>query len=80
MGINPALPEAHCIKARYLEEEGRAEEAEQQIRTALKLDPDSWEVNREVARMLFRHGRIPRRDPLLREGGVADGQRLVQSA
>ncbi|HEX3676708.1 MAG TPA: TIR domain-containing protein [Sphingomicrobium sp.] len=56
--INPALPEAHCIKARYLEEEGRAEEAERQIRTALKLGPDSWEVNREVARMLFRHGRI----------------------
>lgn len=56
--INPALPEAHCIKARYLEEEGKAEEAERQIRTALKLDPDSWEVNREVARMLFRHGRI----------------------
>ena len=58
LAINPALPEAHCIKARYLEEEGRADEAEQQIRTALKLDPQSWEVNREVARMLFRHGRL----------------------
>ena len=56
--IDPGVPEAHCIKARYLEEDGRAEEAEQQIRTALKLDPDSWEVNREVARMLFRHGHI----------------------
>ena len=57
--INPSLPEAHCIKARYLEEEGRTKEAEQQIRTALELDPESWEVNREVSRMLFRHGRIP---------------------
>ena len=56
--INPKLSEAHSIKARYLEEEGRAEEAEQQMRTALKLDPDSWEVNREVARMLFRHNHI----------------------
>jgi adenylate cyclase len=56
--INPGLAEAHCIKARYLEEEGRAEEAEKQIRTALKLDPESWEVNREAARMLFRHGHI----------------------
>jgi adenylate cyclase len=56
--LNPALPEAYCIKARYLEDEGRAEEAEKQIRTALKLDPDSWEVNREAARMLFRHGHI----------------------
>ena len=56
LAINPGLAEAHCIKARYLEEEGRTEEAEKQIRTALKLDPESWEVNREVARMLFRHG------------------------
>jgi adenylate cyclase len=56
--LNPALPEAYCIKARYLEDEGRAEEAEKQVRTALKLDPDSWEVNREAARMLFRHGHI----------------------
>jgi adenylate cyclase len=56
--INPKLAEAHCIKARYSEEDGQAEEAERQMRTALKLDPDSWEVNREVARMLFRHARI----------------------
>jgi adenylate cyclase len=56
--INPGLAEAHCIKARYLEEESRTDEAEKQIRTALKLDPESWEVNREVARMLFRHGHI----------------------
>lgn len=56
--INPKLPEAHCIKARYLEEEGRAEEAEAKIGTALKLDSESWEVNREAARMLFRHGHI----------------------
>src|SRR5690349_19449302 len=56
--INPGLAEAHCIKARYLEEEGRRDEAEKQVRTALKLDPESWEVNREVARMLFRHGHM----------------------
>ena len=56
--INPALAEAHCIKARYLEEEGRTDEAEKQVRTALKLDPESWEVNREMARMLFRHGHV----------------------
>jgi adenylate cyclase len=56
--IDPGLAEAHCIKARYLEEEGRTEEAEKQIRTALQLDAESWEVNREAARMLFRHGHI----------------------
>ena len=56
--INGSLAEAHCIKARYLEEEGRGAEGQQQIRTALKLDPESWEVNRETARMLFRHDQI----------------------
>ncbi len=56
--INPALAEAHCVKARYLEEDGRAEEAERQVRTGLKLDPESWDVNRTVARMLFRHGGV----------------------
>jgi adenylate cyclase len=56
--INPGLAEAHCIKARYLEEEGRTEEAQRQIQTALELDPESWEVNREAARMLFRHGHM----------------------
>jgi adenylate cyclase len=56
--INPEMPEALCIKARYLEEEGHGEEAQRQIRTALQLDPESWEVNREAARMLFRHDNI----------------------
>jgi adenylate cyclase len=54
--LNPALPEAHCIKARYLEEEGLGDDAERQMRMALKLDAESWEVNREAARMLFRRG------------------------
>lgn len=54
--INPDLAEALSIKARYLEEAGRAEEAEEQIQTALTLDPESWEVNREAAGMLFRSG------------------------
>jgi adenylate cyclase len=56
--INANLPEAHCIKARYLEEAGRAEEAEEQVRYALKLDPESWEANRETARILFRSGHV----------------------
>lgn len=69
--INPDLSEAHCIKARFLEEEGQAEEAEQQMRTALKLDPESWEVNREVARMLFRQGRIPEAIPYFEKAAAS---------
>jgi adenylate cyclase len=58
LAINPKMPEALCIKARYLEEEGHGAEAQEEIRKALALDPESWEVNREAARMLFRHGNI----------------------
>jgi adenylate cyclase len=67
--INPDLAEAHAIKARFLEEEGKRDEAENQIRTALKLNPNSWEVNRELARMLFRNGRIPDSIPFFEKAG-----------
>jgi adenylate cyclase len=49
LAINPNMPEALCIKARYLEEEGRGEEAQQEIRKALVLD---WIRGRSTARPL----------------------------
>jgi adenylate cyclase len=58
LAIRPDLPEALCVKARYLEEQGDQEEANLLIDTALSGNPESWEVNREAARMLFREGRI----------------------
>ena len=58
LALNPNLPEARCAKARYLEEEGRSAEANAEIQAALELDPESWEVNREAARLMFRQGRI----------------------
>lgn len=58
LALNPDIPEAHCVKARYLEEEGKQDEADAEIAEALRLNPESWEVNREAARMLFRHNRI----------------------
>ena len=69
LSLDPKLAEAHCVKARYLEDEGRAEEAEQQIKTALKLNPDSWEANREAARMLFRHGHVREAIPFFEKAG-----------
>jgi len=56
--LDPNLPEALCIKARYLQEEDREDEAKRQIDTALRLDPESFEVNREAARLNFRQRRI----------------------
>jgi adenylate cyclase len=67
IALNPGLAEAHCVKARYLEEEGRTDEAELQLRMALSLDGESWEANREAARILFRNGRIGEAIPYFRK-------------
>lgn len=56
--IRPDLPEALCVKARYLEEQDQQDEANRLIDAALLGNPESWEVNREAARMVFRDGRI----------------------
>jgi adenylate cyclase len=58
LAINPNLAEAHCVKAHQLEEKALQAEANEEIEIALRLDPDSWEVNREAARLMFRQGRI----------------------
>ena len=58
LSIKPDLPEPHCVRAHYLEEEGRLTEANREIEIALRLDPDSWEANREAARLMFRQGRV----------------------
>ena len=71
LALNPMLPEAHCVKGRYLEDEGRSDEAERQIRTALVLAPDSWEANREMAAFLYRHGRIPEAISFFEEAAAA---------
>ena len=57
--LDPNLPEALCVKARYLaEKDGKPEEADRQIQLALRLDPESWEVNKEAARLLSRGGKM----------------------
>ena len=51
LAIDPGIAEAYCPMARRLEESGRIDEAKTQIDTALKLAPDSWEVNKEAGRL-----------------------------
>jgi adenylate cyclase len=58
LALDPSLPEPYCVKARYLADEGDDEQANELIETALRLDPDSWEANKEAARLIFRQGRI----------------------
>jgi adenylate cyclase len=59
LSINPSIAEAHCPRARRLEERGRPAEAWAEIETALRLNPDSWEVNKEAARFHMRRREIP---------------------
>jgi adenylate cyclase len=56
--INPHLAEAHCVIAQFLTEQGKQSEAHREIDEALRLDPESWEVNREAALLKFRESRI----------------------
>ncbi|MDX6577119.1 MAG: adenylate cyclase [Blastocatellia bacterium] len=57
LSLNPDLAEAHAVKARILWGE-RREEAFSEIETALRLDPESHEVNKCAAVLRFRQGRL----------------------
>jgi adenylate cyclase len=56
--LNPDLAEAHAVKAWYLLEQERADAANEEVATALRLDPESWEVNRIAGKVLFLQGRL----------------------
>src|SRR5215218_2071173 len=58
IAIDPTIAEAHCPMARRLEERQRYAEALTKIETALRLDADSWEVNKEAARLYMLHHQI----------------------
>jgi adenylate cyclase len=49
---------AHAVKARILSESGRHDEAGREIEVALRLDPESYEVNRAAAYLRFRQQRL----------------------
>ena len=55
---DPTLAEPYCVKARYFAQHGRLDEANAEIAKAISLNPESWEVNKEAAFVMFRQGRI----------------------
>ncbi len=77
--IDPKLAEAHCVKARYFEDEGRAEEAERQIKTALELNPEILGGEPGNRSNVVQARPRPRSHSLLRKGWLTDGRRLAQS-
>ena len=56
--LNPTIAEAHLPRAWHLAMLGRKKEAHAEIEMALQLNPDSWEVNKEAARIYYRQGRL----------------------
>jgi adenylate cyclase len=57
LALDDSLAEAHAVKARLLFLNGRSAEADAEIATALRLDPDSYEVNNSAAVYAFRQRR-----------------------
>jgi adenylate cyclase len=58
ISLNSAIAEAHLPRAWDLAMRGRDEDARLEIETALRLNPDSWEVNKEAARIFYRQGKL----------------------
>jgi adenylate cyclase len=58
LALDANLADAHAVRARILYEDGRPDEANTEIAIALRLDPESWEVNSEAARLEFLQHRL----------------------
>ena len=56
--IKPELAEPHCVKVRHYEQRNDHKNADRELREAVRLGPNSWEVNREAARLMFRRDRM----------------------
>jgi len=56
--LNPTLAAAYSVRARHIAEHGDLAGAEAEIRRALELEPNSWEANREAARLLMQQRRV----------------------
>lgn len=56
--IDPTIAEAHLPMVRRYEERRCYKEADAEMEAALRLGPQSWEVNKEAARVAMRQGRV----------------------
>ena len=58
LSLDPDIAEARIPIAWRLAEQGKYEESNVEVATALRLDPESWEVNKEAARLFYRQRRL----------------------
>ncbi len=58
LALNADLAEARAIKARMLSHAGGQEAAAAEIAVALRLDPESWEVNNHAGHISYNQGQL----------------------
>ncbi|HVM98568.1 MAG TPA: TIR domain-containing protein [Caulobacteraceae bacterium] len=58
LALDPGLAEARALRARLLSDEGRQDEAAAEIATALRLDPQSFDVNNHAGNIAYRQLRL----------------------
>jgi len=58
LALDPNIAEARLPMAWRLVVEGKYDEANAELAAAFELSPDSWEVNKEAARLFYRQRRI----------------------
>ncbi len=58
LALDPGLAEAHAIQASWLLREGRQDEAAAEIAIALRLDPESYEVNYRAGMISYDQRRL----------------------
>jgi adenylate cyclase len=58
LALDPGIAEAHLPMAWRLARQGLDEAANAELAIALELSPDSWEVNKEAARIYYRQRRL----------------------
>ena len=60
LAIDPTIAEAHLPMVKRLEHKGLHSEADAEMEIALRLGPDSWEVNKEAGQLWLHRRDIPR--------------------
>jgi adenylate cyclase len=58
LAIDPSIAEAHCAMAKRLEQKGGEEEAFAELQKGLRLNPESWELNKALANFFISRGRV----------------------
>jgi adenylate cyclase len=74
LDLNPGIAEAYLPRAWHLAMQGRDQDSQLEIETALRLDPESWEANKEGARVYYRQGELAKAIKHLEKAtALADG-------